>query len=170
MSWTLSRVITRIGVPALAVGAVFAIATAAGAATAPSIPIGHNQRFVGVVNGATTHASIRLTCRGPVGKGHTGHPLPGQFVEATPGVFANAPVGFTGAAGDALTVALLLREPLGQVQRFPIGTITAYGTKVPIPETLTLPCVGAGRVVFVPTPTSATARTAAVPVRLVGLP
>ena len=166
MSSSLSRVIMRIAVPAIALGAVVALAPTASAVTTPT-PVGPGQRFVGVVNGALDHATIRLGCFGPGAR--VGHPLPRQFVEARLAApFPNTPVGATGEAATSLTVSLLVRQPLGQLERFPIGSIDTYGTRVPIQETLTLPCAAAGRVVFVPTPAGAGARTAHVRVTLVG--
>lgn len=135
-----------------------AIGLPSAVATVDPAPIGPDQFFVGQVNGASADAVIRVVCPGPVTAGETGHPISGQSVVVLPGASSSAGVGFTGAAGDEVAVD------------FGAGSTTApvilsdYAVKAEIPTTLDLPCSGAGKVVFVPTPTSSTAQSATVSV------
>jgi hypothetical protein len=150
----------------VAVGAALVMATAAQAAT----PIGPNQYFVGDVNGSSANATIQMGCFGPVTQGETGHPLAGQYVYVSqifPPVTTNN-VGFTGAAKEiSVSIAATTSSGTGAV---PVGVLTTYDTKLPIPITLTLPCYGNGTAVFAPIPASPTGRAATVTVRFVGQP
>lgn len=151
-------------VPALA-------AVLATAAPASATPIGPNQLFVADVNGhVTSPAPIEMGCFGPITPGETGHPLAGQYVAVLPAdTSATNNVGFTGSAGVAVNVAIIYN--LGDITVVaPVGTLTAYDVKLPIPTTLVLPCAGSGTAAFDPTPTSPTAKSADLTVDFLGQP
>lgn len=152
---------------ALVAATVTAVTAApASAAIIDPAPIGLNQYFSGLVNGHTGHATISMACFGPIRPGQTGHPLAGQTVEVLPApVPATRDLGFTGSAADSVIVHF----PTPAVANVPV-VLRAYGVTAPIPVTLTLPCGGDGQVVFVPHPTSPTARPATVMVSFVGQP
>jgi hypothetical protein len=169
MSSTRSRA-ARIGTLALAAGAAVAVGTAAGTASAATTRIGPHQFFIGSVNGHALSAAIQLGCFGPGGGTRTGHPLPGQYVAANRVHPELIRPGFTGTAATAIDVSLVLSSAQGVVTTYPVGTLTGYGTRLPIPVTLNLPCSASGRAVFTPTPSSASARPYAVRVTLVGQP
>ncbi|MEA2591787.1 MAG: hypothetical protein QOD62_1618 [Actinomycetota bacterium] len=59
---------------------LFAGAGGASAAT-PISKILPDQQFVGLVNGYTQNAPIRMACLGPVRPGQQGHPFAGQWAE-----------------------------------------------------------------------------------------
>jgi hypothetical protein len=163
-SSSLLRACVRLLLPLLTVGAAVGGASAAAAAT----PIGPNQFFDGVVNGATANAVIQMACFGPTFPGQTGHPLPNQWVlvhQVTPPTTTQ--VGFTGAAGRSVVVSLRLSTSTAIIV---IGSLTAYDTRLLIPTSLTLPCYASGQVVFTPAPTSSTARPDVVAVHLSGQP
>jgi hypothetical protein len=61
---------------------LFAGAGGARAAITPISKILPDQQFVGLVNGYTQNATIRMACFGPVRPGQQGHPFAGQW--ATP--------------------------------------------------------------------------------------
>ncbi|OLB79231.1 MAG: hypothetical protein AUI14_10905 [Actinobacteria bacterium 13_2_20CM_2_71_6] len=170
----------RILVLAVAACAMLAVATAAGVASATTVaattttaaakPIGPRQFFLGIVNGRVTNAAIQMACFGPGGPGRTGHPLAGQYVAATPVHPELIRPGYTGTAAKAIDVSIVLGTAPGKVTVVPVGTLTSYGTKLPIPTTLTLPCAGTAQAVFAATPTSPSARPYAVKVMFVGQP
>lgn len=141
--------------------------SSAAAAQVDPLPIKAHQTFVGQVNGATIGAVIQVGCFGPVGGTSTGHPVAGQTVSVqlvagtTP---AAARVGWTGDSADHVLVAF--GNPTSAA---PATEIKAYGVKVPIPQSLDLPCSGTGTVGFVPAPTSATAQPATVDVTYVSV-
>jgi len=143
---------------ALGIGALGLAAAPLTAAAAPP-PIGPNQVFQGQVNGVTDGAVIKVVCLGPVTSTSTGHPVSGQTVDAlyAPGSTSLDGIGYTGSAADHLVVDF----GGGPVIGTPV-TLSAYDTKVEIPDWLNLPCSGTGKVNFVPAPTSSTARTATV--------
>ena len=129
-------------------------------------PIGPNQAFVGLVNDATTNATIRMACFGPVFPGETGHPIDGQTVKALP-VTSPTPLrpGFTGSAATSIGVDFTLSS-----STVPPVLLKMWAVPGKIPTTLTLPCFGTGTVAFIPLPGSPTARTATVTVTYVGQP
>ncbi len=148
----------------LAAGVVAAVPAAAGT-------IGPNQYFTGDVSGRTASpAPIQMACFGPVYPGETGHPLPGQYAQVDPApASSTADLGYTGSAGTAVSITLIITS--GTIVRVvPLGTATDYGTPVPIPTTLTLPCYGSAQASFSPTPGSATAKSATLTVDFVGQP
>lgn len=142
------------------------------AAAATPAPIRPHQFFVGLVNGQTVRATIRMACFGPVRPGQTGHPMAGQTVEALPlaGPVTAQP-GYTGSLATRLqvTAAKTLDASGVPVLNEPV-TLTAYGTPVAIPDTWVLPCYGSAPISFVPDPTSATAHTATVQASFAGQP
>ncbi|WP_042364123.1 hypothetical protein [Streptacidiphilus neutrinimicus] len=153
---------------ALGLAAVLATAVAPAAHAAGVVdpaPIGPNQFFTGLVDGASTDAAIQMACFGPVTAGETGHPLPGQTVEVLPApASGTVDVGYTGSAATDVVVNF------GPVSTTPPVTLGFYAVKVAIPTSLVLPCAGTGTVAFVPEPGSATARSATLTVRYVPQP
>ena len=153
----------RVPLLATTVGALLlGSAGAAAAAFVDPLPIGPDQVFAGQVNGVPGNAPIQTDCLGPIAVGETGHPLPGQYVEAVPAPTSSAAAGYTGSAGRLLQVTLA--GPVSSTPSNLIGTLSSYYVQLPIPTTLTVPCSGTGVVAFTPTPTSPTARAATVTV------
>jgi hypothetical protein len=129
-------------------------------------PIGPHQFFIGVVNGQSGTATIRMACFGPTRPGRTGHPLAGQTVAARQVVTTTGfKVGYTGDTGRGLRVAF---DDLSTVDS-PV-LLRGYGVAAKIPTTLTLPCDGTGTVSFMPVPTDPTARAATVSVSYLSQP
>lgn len=159
------RIYGALGALAMGVGAA-GVLGAPGAAAAVPPPIGPNQVFQGQVNTVTAGAVIKVGCFGPVTPASTGHPIAGQTVDVryTPDVTSKDGTGFTGSAADHVIVGFDSGPSTGQVV-----SISAYDAKVVIPASLNLPCFGTGTVQFAPSPTSATARTASVPVTYVSI-
>lgn len=138
--------------------AVLGMSTAA-AAVDPA-PIGPHQWFSGQVNGVTANAVITVGCVGPVLPGQTGHPVSGQSVSVVPAPGAvTSNDGYTGEAADHVVVDFGAPASTGSAT-----VLQYYGVKAAVPTSIELPCYGSGKVVFVPAPTSSTARTATVPV------
>ncbi|HEX3782884.1 MAG TPA: hypothetical protein VHX38_24730 [Pseudonocardiaceae bacterium] len=156
-----ARILARAALPAVALAILAATAAPAGAAVVDPLPIGPNQYFSGLVNGARADATIRTDCLTPVG---VGHPSAGQYVEGQ----LNSPVssndlGYTGSAGRSLVVTLQLPTSSGVIG---IGTLSGYNYELAIPTSISVPCSGSGVVVFAPAPTSPTAKPATVSVTL----
>ncbi|MBS2965731.1 hypothetical protein KGA66_21950 [Actinocrinis puniceicyclus] len=155
----------------LGLAAAFAAVLAA-ASPAAAGSIGPNQYFAGDVNGhASSPAPIGMGCFGPVTPGESGHPLAGQYAEVVPlpAATTKADVGYTGSTASAVSISLIVTN--GTIVRvIPLGTVADYGTKVPIPTTLTLPCYGSAEAVFAPTPSGVGARNATLTVDFVGQP
>lgn len=136
-----------------------AVGLPSAAAAVDPAPIGPNQFFSGQVNGASDNAVIQVVCPGPATAGETGHPLSGQSVDVVPGASSSSPgVGYTGSAADQVVVDFGVTSTEAPV------TLSSYAVQAAIPTTLDLPCSGAGKVDFVPDPTSSTAQTATVSV------
>lgn len=136
--------------------------TAASAAS----PVGPRQVFVGLVNGKLANAEIRVGCFGPADPGETGHVLPGQSVEVLPAPSSGSTAGYTGtkAREVKLSIVLPVSPGVGPLS----GVVLAdYGTPVAVPTSWSLPCSGAGVALFLPEPTSKTARSATVGVSFV---
>ncbi|MFC4031144.1 hypothetical protein ACFO3J_06620 [Streptomyces polygonati] len=149
-------------VAALALAAATASTASATADISPApTPIGPNQAFTGQVNGVSTGAVIKVACFGPVTADETGHPVAGQSVSAAllPPPSGSVRGGWTGDAATRLLVEFGSPVSIGTITQ-----LTAYGLPVAIPAWLELPCSGAGKVVFAPSPTSATARSSTIPV------
>lgn len=155
----------------LGLAAAFAAVLAA-ASPAAAGSIGPDQYFAGDVNGHTSSpAPIEMGCFGPVTPGETGHPLAGQYAAVVPPAAAttNSDVGYTGSAANAVSISLIVTS--GDIVRFiPLGSVADYGTKVPIPTTLVLPCYGSAEAVFAPTPSGVGARNATLTVDFIGQP
>ena len=122
-----------------ATGAIGALALLAGACTPPSspAPIGPNEQFSGLVNGAHVGATITTACAGPTWVGRTGHPLAGQTLAVTRDA---AGAGNTGTHSS--TVFAQTGSSYNVVQ------ISLYDTNVEIPTTVDVPCDGVGTVSF----------------------
>lgn len=137
-----------------AVGSIAGILGVAGAPVASAdaiVAVGPHQFYVGDVNGATADAVIKVGCFGP---SSTGHPLSGQTVAVhlTP-PDSTKTGGYTGESADHIFVEF----ESAPISSAPLS-LTAYDVKAAIPTDLNLPCGGPGKVVFVPAPTSSTAR------------
>ncbi|HEX4704546.1 MAG TPA: hypothetical protein VH352_20635 [Pseudonocardiaceae bacterium] len=169
MNSTVLRIARRAAVPVAAIFAVVGLAGTAGAVIDPA-PIGPNQFFTGIVNGASVNATITTNCIGPIRPGETGNPLPNQYVEVSPGPSSgNVGIGFTGSNGNSVIVVLNTGGPTGPIQTVLIGTLHDYIVHLPIPTGITVPCAGPGDVAFVPSPGSSNAKSAIVNVNLVFL-
>ena len=147
--------------------ALLVAASAPGVATAGG-PIGHDQAFVGRVNGSFHRATIAMACFGPVYPGEIGHPMAGQMLEVLSPVPPTAvrPIhpGNTGSSATRI-VAVLRGDPPTVLARF-----TDYSQTKVIPASAELPCAGAGVVRFVPKPRSSTSKPAWVTVSFAGQP
>jgi hypothetical protein len=143
---------------AAVLGAAVPVALA-GAQPAP-VAVGPNQSFVGLVNGHPGKATIEVVCPGPLRVNQHGYALPGQ----TLGVESPSPValGYTGTRADSIVAQFLTPSTTAAGTTV---TFTDYGNQ-PLPTTVLLPCDGSSTVVFVPRPTSATARSSRVTVTL----
>jgi hypothetical protein len=147
LSRTASRMVLA-SVSALIVGGALAIP-----ASAQAGPVGPKQYFYGQVFGpassSTTQAVIGVACAGPE---TTGHPLPGQSVEAEqvyPPVTTT--LGYTGNFGTEIGADLIWSRGTISVL-IHIVTLTSYGVKMPIPTSVTVPCSGSGVMSFAPSP------------------
>jgi hypothetical protein len=160
----LSTIARRAMIPVLAAVAVIGLAVPAGAAVIDPLPIGPNEVFAGFVNDHQTNATIVADCAGVA---RTGHPAGGQYVEAQPAPASATGTGFTGSLGRSLNVSLVLSP--ATTTPIPIGTLSGYFIKLPIPTSITIPCGGSGKMVFAPSPTSPTARSATVSITIISL-
>jgi hypothetical protein len=145
-------------------------ATVAAAPAASATAIGPNQLFAAQVTGFfPVPGMVAMACYGPTYPNQTGHPMAGQYVEVMPATTASGNIGFTGSLATAINVEFVYSQ--GAISHVvPIGTLTAYDTKLAIPTSLVLPCWGSGTAVFDPTPTSPTARAADVKINFQGQP
>jgi hypothetical protein len=158
------RNIARVALPVLAVVALAAVAAPAGAAVIDPLPISPDQSFAGFVNDVRTNTTIVADCAGVA---RTGHPGGGQTVSAQPETPVSTDLGFTGSAGRSLNVSLVLST--SAATPISIGTLSGYFIKLAIPTSITIPCGGTGEMVFAPSPTSPTARSAKVAVTIISL-
>jgi hypothetical protein len=153
-------------------GAV-AVPTAAVAAPQP-VPIPANTMFGGTVNGAVTHATVRVACLGPVHPGQTGHPRSGQTVGIfLPEVMHLPSFGRTGHRVFGIAAGFVAHGRfLGPTAIFRQlqPTRPVLSATRPLPAFLTLPCSGTGWAVFMPFPRTAGARPAVVDVTFVSGP
>ena len=155
------RLPTLVGL-AVVVSSLGAWTTAASAAS----PVGPKQVFVGLVNGKLANAEIRVGCFGPVYPGETGHLLPGQSVEVLPAASTGSTAGYTGTKAREVKLSIVLPVSSGVVALS--GVVLAdYGVPVALPTSWSLPCSGPGVALFLPEPTSKTARSAAVSVSFI---
>lgn len=145
----------------LAAAVASVVLTGTAQAVVDPAPIGPNQFFSGLVNGTNVHAVVTTDCVGPVTPGELGHPVSGQTVSVDPEkTSSTTDVGFTGSAGDSVEVFLGGPTSSGSSLSGVVGTLTAYAVQLKIPTTLQVPCDGSGQAVFVPKPTSSTAKSA----------
>jgi hypothetical protein len=153
--------VLAIAVVLLIVASVPAVATTGGA-------IGHDQAFVGRVNGSFDSATIAMACLGPIHPGQRGHPMAGQMLEVLspppPVVFGPIHPGNTGASATGIVAVLR------GAHRIVLARFTNYFQSEAIPTSLELPCAGTGVVRFVPKPRSSTTKAAWVTVSFVGQP
>jgi hypothetical protein len=150
----------------LVAGAVVLIGILAGssAGAGPAAqPVGPNQPFVGLVNSRLQSATIDVVCPGPIRVNQHGNPAPGQTVGIGNPTAVAATFGFTGSRADSIVAFVLSPAASGAVQAV---TFTTYGNQ-PIPTAWDLPCTGRSTMLFVPRPTSKTARSARVTVTFV---
>jgi hypothetical protein len=152
------------GLIAAAMG--LSVAAAASAAVGPQdpVPIGPNEYFKGLINNHPPgKAVITVICPGPV---NTGHPAAGQTIEVqTARPTSTFDLGFTGSAGKKIGATL---APAATTSL--LATFTNFFVPKTIPTSITVPCSGTGRVVFRPAPTSATAKSAVLPVTFMAGP
>jgi hypothetical protein len=159
-----AKISTTLVAAGMAVTAILGVAGTAGANPVQR-PIGPDQGFVGLVNDSTTHATVQVLCPGgPIRVGERGHPVAGQTigvsdVEATTAVS----VGFTGSLGRSIVASF---TPATSTAAPGSVTFTRYGDEA-LPASLSLPCYGSATVLFVPRPTSPTARPSKVSVTFV---
>jgi hypothetical protein len=156
---------------ALASGLVIAalgVTFAATAAAAPipvqdPVPIGPNEYFRGFINGHPPgKAVIKVVCPGPV---NTGHPAGNQTIEVkTAKPISTADLGFTGSAGKRITAALVPSSTATI-----LATFTSFFVPKKIPTSITVPCSGTGKVMFRPSPTSSTAKSAVLTVTFLNI-
>ncbi|SRR6266849_5705785 len=142
------------------------LAAAASAAPIPvqdPVPIGPNEYFSGFINGHPPgQAVITVICPGPA---TTGHPAGNQTIEVkTAQPTSTTDLGFTGSAGKRITAAL---SPSSTTTV--LATFTSYFVPKKIPTSITVPCSGTGKVVFAPSPTSSTAKSAALTVTFLNI-
>ncbi|MCO5993185.1 hypothetical protein [Actinoallomurus rhizosphaericola] len=141
-----SHLLAALGILA---GGITAAPSAAGADAI--VPIGPDQGFHGLVNGAHDKAVIKMVCPGPAYPDQTGHPVAGQTLAVAPGAVSTKGGGYTGSLGTSVAVALSAvstGEPI---------VFHAYNVPQDIPTSISLPCYGTGTIRFVPLPTSGTA-------------
>jgi hypothetical protein len=132
------------------------------------IPIGPNEYFTGLVNGAPPgQAIIKVVCPGPVYRGEYGPTLGNQPIEVEPvvAISSTADLGYTGSAGRSITAVLAPAPAISIV----IGSFTSYFVKEYIPAGIKVPCSGTGTVAFSPAPGSPTARAAILSVEFVNV-
>jgi hypothetical protein len=131
-------------------------ASAAAHAAQDPVAIGPNQYFKGIFNGHPPGpAIIFVACTSGAS---TGHPVAGQKIwvkEIPTPVSTSKDTGFTGSKGTGITASLA-----SATSTFLSAHFSAYGVKVKIPVSVTLPCSGSGAIAFAPIPKSKTAHTA----------
>jgi hypothetical protein len=168
-SWHHRSRTAAVAVAAFATVALGVVAAPSASAASPADvlppPIGPHQTFAGQVNGVSTGAVIKVGCFGPVVPGETGHPVSGQTVAVHEETVATSKDdGYTGESADHVAVEFeSLPTSSGAV------LLRQYDVKAEIPTSLNLPCGGTGKVLFVPGPTSGTARSATVAVTYVSI-
>jgi hypothetical protein len=159
----IARIVARVALPILGVIALASVAAPADAAVIDPLPITPNQFFAGFVNDVRANATLVADCAGVA---RTGHPGGGQTVSAQPEAPASTDLGFTGSAGRSLVVSLVLSPASAPI---PIGTLSGFFVELAIPTSITVPCGGSATMVFAPSPTSMTARSATVSVTIISL-
>jgi hypothetical protein len=151
------------GLITAALGVIFAAAASAAPITQDPVPIGPNEYFSGFVNGHPPgKAVIRVICPGPV---NTGHPAGNQTIEVkTAQPTSTFDLGYTGSAGKKITATL---APAATTTI--LASFTSYFVPKKIPTSITVPCSGTGTVIFAPSPTSSTAKSAKLPVTFLNI-
>jgi hypothetical protein len=157
------RFISRAGLLVVALGtlsgATVGLAGVASASNGGGLPIGPNQRFVGVVNGKDANAGILVVCGL---KGGTGADLGGQTLEVLPPVSISPKNGRTGVGTHKIEANLFYT--IGNIAVLaPLRTFSDYGVQKTIPY-MTVPCGGTGYVEFTPVNSSGSGRTYSVKV------
>ncbi len=149
--------------------AALGVSLAASAAAAPvpvqdPVPIGPNEYFSGFLNGHPPgKAVITVICPGPL---NTGHPAANQTIEVqTAQPTSTFDVGYTGSARKKIAAAL---APAATTTI--LASFTSFFVPKNIPTSITVPCSGTGKVVFRPSPTSPTAKSAVLPVTFMAGP
>jgi hypothetical protein len=147
-----------------AIGALVVVTamSTGGVAAAAGGRVGPDQIFVGLVNGTSVGAVVKVVCPGP--SNVMGRALPGQTLAVSRAAAVAATAGDTGANGRRIVATV---EPA-------IGTAGAvvfgrYDVTKPFPTTVPVPCGGAGIVRFTPAPGGPGARPATVTVEYVNL-
>jgi hypothetical protein len=157
----------------MTVGVVMLSATAALAASTPpgQGKIGHNQIFVGLVNGKSginRPAQVLVACPGPIVPGEMTHPLAHQPLEVDQPEVIETNFGYTGPFATHISAFLGIPPTAGDTGG--IATFTRYGKAVPIPTTLDVPCSGSGFITFLPLPRDpGTSRAYVVPIDYVNI-
>jgi len=161
-----SKISPTLAAAGIVVAGILGVTVPAGLAGAQPAqrPIGPDQSFVGLVNDKTVNASVQVLCPGPIRVNERGHPVAGQTIGVSD-VLASAAtsVGFTGSRAHSIVATF---TPATSTAAPGSVTFTSYGDE-PLPTTLNLPCYGSATVLFVPRPTSPTARSAHVNVTFV---
>lgn len=137
--------IRRLAVVGSAVGAL-GICPAAEAAVQDPVPIGPNESFVGLVNGASSDAVIDVACPSPIVAGDEGHPLAGQTTEVELAPATTAVPGFTGSAD---TIDASYTYPSSTLSVL-LATFGNYFVPAPVSTSLEFPCAGTGTIAFTP--------------------
>jgi hypothetical protein len=152
------------GLIAAAFGVALTVPAAAAARQQDPVPIGPNEYFSGFINNHPPgKAVITVICPGPA---NTGHPAAGQTIEVkTAQPISTVDLGFTGSAGKRITAALAPAAATSVLASF-----TSFFAPKNIPTNITVPCSGTGKVVFRPSPTSPTAKSAVLPVTFMAGP
>jgi hypothetical protein len=140
--------------------------TASAATRGPDpVPIDPNQTFSGYVNGSPPgNATIKVVCPGVA---NTGHPIARQPVEVKPVASSTTQDnGFTGSKGTKITAYLNLGPTPPAIL---LDSFTSYYVPKFIPTKITVPCSGTATVLFIPSPTSKTAKSAMLTVTFVNI-
>jgi hypothetical protein len=156
-------------VSAVVAASILPAATAAAdgppSSVSPVRLIAPGQFFSGLVNGVPGSGQIVLACARGAAKGH---PVAGQSVSVRQ-LFPPSPAAALGFTGKASTIAATLRvvSPSAATAAAPIAlaVFSYYGEQASIPTTLSLPCGGAGAVVFTPVQGGPAARADTEPVK-----
>ena len=136
--------------------------TTAGADPA-TMAVGPHQNFVGLVNGQSQNADVKVLCPGPVRAAQTGRPVTGQTLTVATSSASAAASGFTGGRADSIVAEFV---PVSTIGAAIAETFTYYGS-LPIPTSVLLPCNGTAAVLFAPRPTSHPARSTRVAITFV---
>lgn len=156
---------------AIAAAAVCAVAVpaasaAAGPARSLAVKVGPKQLFVGLVNGRTREAVIRVLCPGVA---NTGHPLRHQSVRVD--LVLPPPAASDGYTGTAATsIGAWLNWPASAPPPAPayVATFASYRS-MSIPTSITVPCSGSGEMLFLPAPGSPKVKAATVGLTFVNI-